>query len=499
MGQIRIKNKYIYRWLCMVLLSVLATISFFLVWREFVKVNNQTGSLMGLGNLLMASGIYFALYHIVGKALKAFRIGVDRKANLLASQVLTLFSVDAIEVLVSCAITGQFRFFPNFLWRYVLLALGQSVVLCLLVIPMVDLYRHFFKAHRVLEIWDSRSAGKIGVAGEHGLDVDGHYGNEIAGELSMEEYDKLHFMNGRPDKFHIEKIVDINEGLDKIYGMMEPYDAVFINDIPSEIKNDILKECFSRDIRVYFTPKISDIIGKNSEEINLFDTPLYLCRNAGLSLSQRIVKRTCDIVFSLMGLVLTSPILLVTAIAIKLEDGGPVFFRQERATLGGKEFSILKFRSMIVDAEKDGRPHPAGEKDPRITKVGNVIRATRIDELPQILNILKGDMSIVGPRPERLEHVQKYCEEIPEFKYRLKVKGGLTGPAQVFGKYNTSPLNKLKMDLFYITNYSLLLDLQILFETVKILVQKESTEGFTQERVQEMHDAGAGAGAGKDE
>lgn len=499
MGQIRIKNKYIYRWLCMVLLSVLATISFFLVWREFVKVNNQTGSLMGLGNLLMASGIYFVLYHIVGKALKAFRIGVDRKANLLASQVLTLFSVDAIEVLVSCAITGQFRFFPNFLWRYVLLALGQSVVLCLLVIPMVDLYRHFFKAHRVLEIWDSRSAGKIGVAGEHGLDVDGHYGNEIAGELSMEEYDKLHFMNGRPDKFHIEKIVDINEGLDKIYGMMEPYDAVFINDIPSEIKNDILKECFSRDIRVYFTPKISDIIGKNSEEINLFDTPLYLCRNAGLSLSQRIVKRTCDIVFSLIGLVLTSPILLVTAIAIKLEDGGPVFFRQERATLGGKEFSILKFRSMIVDAEKDGRPHPAGEKDPRITKVGNVIRATRIDELPQILNILKGDMSIVGPRPERLEHVQKYCEEIPEFKYRLKVKGGLTGPAQVFGKYNTSPLNKLKMDLFYITNYSLLLDLQILFETVKILVQKESTEGFTQERVQEMHDAGAGAGDGKDE
>lgn len=518
MGQIRIKNKYIYRWLCMVLLSVLATISFFLVWREFVKVNNQTGSLMGKGNLLMAAGIYFVLYHIVGKALKAFRIGVDRKANLLASQVLTLFSVDAIEVLVSCAITGQFRFFPNFLWRYVLLAFGQSVVLCLLVIPMVDLYRHFFKAHRVLEIWDSRSAGKIGVAGEHGIDTDGHYGNEIAGldenkalrsgssrsdfgidgELSMEEYDKLHFMNGRPDKFHIEKIVDISEGLDKIYGMMEPYDAVFINDIPSEIKNDILKECFSRDIRVYFTPKISDIIGKNSEEINLFDTPLYLCRNAGLSISQRIVKRTCDIVFSLIGLVLTSPILLVTAIAIKLEDGGPVFFRQERATLGGKEFSILKFRSMIVDAEKDGRPHPAGEKDPRITKVGNVIRATRIDELPQILNILKGDMSIVGPRPERLEHVQKYCEEIPEFKYRLKVKGGLTGPAQVFGKYNTSPLNKLKMDLFYITNYSLLLDLQILFETVKILVQKESTEGFTQERVQEMHDAGNGTGAGKD-
>ena len=136
-----------------------------------------------------------------------------------------------------------------------------------------------------------------------------------------------------------------------------------------------------------------------------------------------------------------------------------------------------------------GRPHPAGEADDRITKVGHAIRPTRIDELPQLLNILKGDMSIVGPRPERIEHVKKYTEDIPEFVYRLKVKGGLTGPAQVFGKYNTSTHNKLKMDLFYITNYSILLDLQILFETVKILVQKESTEGFTEEASRKMHDA----------
>ena len=152
MGQNRLKNKYVYRWLCMIILSIIATCMFFWVWVAFVKINNQTGSLMGKGNLLMAFGIYFLLYHIIGKALKAFRIGVDRKANLLASQVLTLFSVDAVEVLVSCAITGQFRFFPDFLWRYVLLALVQSVVLCLLVIPFVDLYRHFFKAHQILEI-----------------------------------------------------------------------------------------------------------------------------------------------------------------------------------------------------------------------------------------------------------------------------------------------------------------------------------------------------------
>ncbi len=459
MGTVTIQKRYVYRWFSMIFLNLIATGMFFWVWRSFVKVNNQTGSLMGAGNLLMAAGAYFLLYYIIGKALKAFRIGVDRKANLLASQVMSLFCVDGVEILVSCAITGQFRFFPDFLWRYLLLAIVQSIVICLLTLPLVDLYRKLFKPQQILEIY---------------ADADD---------------EKMHFMNGRPDKYHISEVISIDEGLDKIFSLIDNYEAVLINDIPSEMKNDILKECFKRGKRVYFTPKISDIIGKNSEEINLFDTPLYLCRNSGLTASQLIIKRISDVIMSLIGLVITSPITLLTALAIKLEDGGPVFFRQERTTIGGKEFSILKFRSMIVDAEKDGRPIPAGEKDPRITKVGTFIRATRIDELPQLINILKGDMSVVGPRPERVEHVQKYTEDIPEFVYRLKVKGGLTGPAQVFGKYNTSPLNKLKMDLFYITNYSILLDLQILFETVKILVQKESTEGFTQEKQEEMHDA----------
>lgn len=455
----KVQNRYIYRWMCMVIFCVIATGMFFYVWYSFVKVNNQTGSLLGLGNLSMAAGIYLVLYILIGKALKAFTIGVDRKANLLASQVLTLFSVNATELFASCAITGQFRFFPDFLWRYLLLALVQSLVLCLLTIPMVDLYRKLFKPQQLLEIYCDES-------------------NET-----------LDFMNGRPDKYHVARTVNISEGTDKIFSLINEYEAVLINDIPSEQKNIILKECFRIGKRVYFTPKISDIIGKNSDDINLFDTPLYLCRNNGISVFQLAVKRFFDILFSLIALIITSPIFLITTIAIKLEDGGPVFFRQDRVTIGGKEFSILKFRSMIVDAEKDGRPHPAGEDDDRITKVGHVIRPTRIDELPQFINILKGDMSIVGPRPERVEHVRKYTNDIPEFSYRLKVKGGLTGVAQVFGKYNTSPLSKLKMDIFYITNYSLLLDLQILFETVKILVQKESTEGFSEEVQKEMHDA----------
>jgi lipopolysaccharide/colanic/teichoic acid biosynthesis glycosyltransferase len=146
--------------------------------------------------------------------------------------------------------------------------------------------------------------------------------------------------------------------------------------------------------------------------------------------------------------------------------------------MNGKVFSILKFRSMIVDAEKNGAVIPAIDNDPRITKVGKIIRKIRVDELPQIFNIIKGEMSIVGPRPERVEHVEKYKKEIPEFKYREKVKAGLTGVAQVYGKYNTSAYDKLKLDLMYIQNYRILLDIEIIFQTIKILFEKESTEGF---------------------
>ena len=191
---------------------------------------------------------------------------------------------------------------------------------------------------------------------------------------------------------------------------------------------------------------------------------------------------------SLIALIVLSPILVITAIAIKLEDHGDIFFTQDRCTIDGRVFKIYKFRSMIMDAEKDGRPHPAGEKDDRITKVGHIIRACRVDELPQLINILKGDMSIVGPRPERVEHVKLYTEQIEEFPFREKVKGGLTGYAQVYGRYNTTALDKLKLDLIYITNYSILLDIQIIFETVKILFRKESTEGFSEEQQEEMRE-----------
>jgi len=407
----------------------------------------------------MAIGIYFLVYLIIGKWLHAFTIGVERKANILAGQVLTLLTVDFIEVFVSCAITGQFRLIFVFIKMYVLMLLVQSFICSLITIPMIDLYRKLFPPLQIIEIY-------------------GNYVNDLTDKINGVQY-----------KYIVVDRISCYEDEKVIKGKIRDFDAVLLNDLPAHVENSTLKMCFESNKRVYFVPKISDILIKNAEELNLIDAPLFLNKNNGIGPLHRFAKRAFDIFFSLFALIIFSPIMLIAALAIKLEDGGPVFFRQERVTIGGKRFMILKFRSMIVDAEKDGRPHPAGEKDDRITKVGKIIRACRIDELPQLVNILCGDMSIVGPRPERWEHVEKYSEDIPEFDFRHMVKGGLTGYAQVYGKYNTTALDKLKLDLLYITNYSFLLDLQIIFETVKILFQKESTEGFDKKRQEQMQNS----------
>lgn len=451
-----VEAKYLYRYVCAFILIMTATILFFGNWYSFVIQNNQTGHLTGGGNLVMAMMAYAILTFVIGRGLRAFVIGVDRKANLIASQILTIFCVDTIEVFLSCAITGQIRFWIVFLERYMVLMVAQSFIACMLLIPMINLYRKLFPPLQMIEI-----------CGEHQ--------NKI--------YEKINF---RKDKYHVTKLMHYSSTEEELKSEIQKYDAVLVNDLPARVKNQILKICFDMDKRVYFIPKLSDVIIRSSDEINLFDTPLFLCRNQGMSLFRRFIKRFCDVLFSGIALIVLSPIMLVTAIAIKAYDGGPVFYKQERCTIGGKRFMILKFRSMIVDAEKDGRPHPAEQNDNRITPVGKIIRACRIDELPQLINIIKNDMSIVGPRPERIEHVEKYTTDIPEFSFRSKVKGGLTGYAQVYGKYNTTALDKLKMDLIYIMNYSLLLDLQIILETAKILVQKESTEGFEKEKNKEM-------------
>lgn len=289
----------------------------------------------------------------------------------------------------------------------------------------------------------------------------------------------LQKLSTRNDCFSVKETVNISIGFDALTDRICSYEGVILCDVPSQMRNQILKFCYANSVRTYAVPKISDVIIRSGESLHLFDTPLILCRNNGFTFEQRVLKRFMDITLSLSALILLSPLFLFTAAAIKLQDGGPVFFFQKRCTKDGKVFSICKFRSMIMDAEKDGKPMPAIKDDPRIFPFGRFIRRTRIDELPQLFNILKGDMSLVGPRPERIEHIHRYSDQIPEFQYRLKVKGGLTGYAQVYGKYNTTAYDKLKLDLMYIQNYSLLLDIAIIFQTLKILFMEESTEGFT--------------------
>ena len=250
-----------------------------------------------------------------------------------------------------------------------------------------------------------------------------------------------------------------------------------VGDIPSHERNLLLKKCYDAGIRVYMIPKISDILIRTSTNLNLFDTPILLSRNEGLQADQMLVKRIIDVVVSVIGIIITMPLFVMFGAAIHLTDRGPIFYKQTRLTLDGKLFEIYKFRTMREDAEKDGIARLAGEDDDRITAVGKLLRATRFDELPQLFNIIKGEMSLVGPRPERPEIAAEYMEELPEFSMRLKMKAGLTGYAQVHGKYNTTPYDKLKLDLHYIRNYSIWMDLILIVLTPKVLFMKESTEG----------------------
>lgn len=281
-------------------------------------------------------------------------------------------------------------------------------------------------------------------------------------------------------KFNVKGTVRLSDGMDAIYKTIRRADVVFLCGLPSSERNTILKYCIETDVQTYIRPKIGDILVSGSQRLHLMNLPVLYCARSRASLWYKLASRTIDIVVSGLGLLVLSPIMLLTALAIRLYDGGPAFYKQVRLTENGREFKILKFRSMRTDAEKDGVARLAGEHDDRITPVGRFIRKCRLDELPQLINILKGDMAIVGPRPERPEIAAQYEQEIPEFRLRLQVKAGLTGYAQVYGKYNTQPYDKLEMDLMYIANRTVLQDIWLMFATVKVLFMSESTEGVAE-------------------
>lgn len=441
------KSNEEFRKLIMFALSILIllalTMAFAYAWLNYFNVG-IIWAFAKRGNYILFI-LYFLLQYLFSRIYGALKIDEYKVGDIVYSQGLTTIIVDVVMYLVMSLVARKLVNVPTLL---VLFIVQMGIIIIWAYIASYA-YKKLYPPRKLVVIYSFHSATNL-----------------------------VRKMSVRDDQFHICEAVNVDQGMDYIKERIDFYDGAIICDISGSLRNDILKYCYDKDKYTYVTPKLSDILIRSGENIHLFDTPLLLCRNSGLTAEERFFKRCLDIVVALIGLIATGWLMIIVAIAIKLEDGGPVFYKQRRVTMNGKEFDIIKFRSMIVDAEADGKSHPAETDDDRITKVGRFTRATRFDEMPQIFNILKGEMSIVGPRPERVEHVEQYTKDIPEFKYRLKVKAGLTGYAQIYGKYNTTSYDKLKLDLYYIENYSLRNDIRLIFQTVKVLFMKESTEGF---------------------
>ncbi len=446
------KKREQYKRLIMFLASVLIvafqTGVFAYAWFHFYHSSSVIGRQYSYWGHWAIIAIYAFLVIVVSQLFSAFKVGYQRVLDVLLSQIFSVLIVNIVEYL-QLALIGRWRFMEHCQPMLAVCAVNLAAVI-LWVLFMRWVYVRIYPPHEILLI----------------------YGKFDPKPLMSK-------MEKRKDKYIISGMISLSEGEDAIKAQILKHQAVMLCDIPSHERNLYLKFCFENDIRCYSQPKISDIMVMSAEEINLFDTPLLLFRNRGLTVEQQAVKRIFDVVVSLIALVILSPIFLIIAVLVKCYDGGPVFYRQERLTKDGRVFLIFKFRSMRVDSEEDGA-RLAVKGDSRVTPVGKVLRNIHFDELPQLLNIISGDMSLVGPRPERPEIAAEYEKEIPEFSYRLKVKAGLTGYAQVYGKYNTGPYDKLKLDLTYIENYSFLLDLRLIATTVKILFQKENTEGVEQ-------------------
>lgn len=258
-------------------------------------------------------------------------------------------------------------------------------------------------------------------------------------------------------------------------------DTVFLYDVPLKERSDLISFCYQTQKNIYYNFETIDVVSQGAKYVTLDDKSMVMYTAKDLTMEQRIVKRLTDLAVAVVGLVVTSPIMLGCAIAIKLEDHGKVMYKQKRLTKYGRVFEVYKFRTM---KEENSIHKSVTADDDRITKVGRVLRKFRIDELPQLINILNGDMTVVGPRPEMLENVEKYTKELPEFSYRLRMKAGLTGLAQISGKYNTSPKDKLVMDLMYIENYSIWQDFKLIFQTITVFLKaSESTEAFGKEEL----------------
>ena len=407
-------------------------------------------------NSLLEITFYGVLLFFFSLTYGGMRLGYLKNVELIFSQVFSTLIAN-ILIYAELSIMARELFVPN---MFIAMMVEQVAAVIIYVNIANKIYQSVFPPRELLLIHGDRPIEDI-----------------------------CNKFESRKDKYKITKFAHINKGNDVLCKEIMDYynageiSAVVLWDITVEDRNVLLKFCYAHSIRVYMMPKITDVILLGAEELHIFDSPILLTREYHLSMEQRFIKRAIDIVCSLLLLIIASPFMLITAIAIKLYDGGPVLYKQVRCTINQREFYILKFRSMRTDAEKDGVARLAQKNDRRVTPIGKVIRKCRIDELPQLINILRGDMSFIGPRPERPEIIAQYVEIMPEFAFRMKVKAGLAGFAQVYGKYNTSPYDKLKLDLTYIENYSVWLDMKLMLLTLKILFWPDSTEGVESEQI----------------
>ena len=420
---------------------VLLMIPFLICWTLYYEPRTTTVGSKQVSVLVMI--IFFLICYYFGQRLDCFRVSILQIRDVIFGEVLATMITDIIMYILIWVLSIHL---PNLIPGLITWG-GQCVIG---VIWAYVMHQSYFSTHpplRTIVIYDER--------------------------MGMEN---LIHTYGLEKRFNIKTVYPVESIMDKLE-VMEEFDAAFLCGIHSRERNIILKHCISHKIKLFMIPRIADVMMRGSEQIHMLYLPILKTQRYKPSIEYQIIKRTMDIVVSGLATIVLSPLFLITAIAVK-SDGGPAFYKQKRLTKDGKVFEILKFRSMRVDAEKySGAVLSAGENDPRITKVGRIIRACRLDELPQLLNILKGDMSLVGPRPERPELQKEIEKEVPEFGLRLQAKAGLTGYAQVYGKYNTTFYDKLLMDLMYISKPSILEDFTIMLATVKILTSKESTEG----------------------
>ena len=432
--------------------SVLKFINIFLVFLPFVVCWNgyyepKTVTMNSKQVSVLLCCLLFVINYFLCFRLDGFRVSVLQIRDCIFSQIIAIGVTDVVAYILIWMLSIRM---PNLIPGFICF-----LIQCLIaVVCAYIIHQYYFATHNPLTsivVYDVR------------------YGME-----------DLIYQYGLEKRFEIlatYPVEDVLEDLNKL----DEVRTVFLCGIHSHDRNIILKYCIYNKIAVFQIPRVGDVMMSGAEKIHMFHLPILKCQYQEMSLETRVLKRSVDIIVSGSALIILSPIMLIVTLLVK-SDGGPAFYKQKRLTKDNKVFEIIKFRSMRVDAEKlSGPVLSAGENDPRITKVGRFIRACRLDELPQLINILKGDMSIVGPRPERPEIATKIQETMPEFQLRTQVKAGLTGYAQVYGKYNTTFYDKLLMDLMYIAKPSIIEDLLIMLATIKILFSKESTEGVGEE------------------